>query len=89
MLKGVLGKGGLCFFGMNFCLLLLLSATNNNNNNNKTSMAANTNTDLSNPQISVSFLRNYPALKDKKDEQLQKIVGLLEDEMITEKGHGS
>ena len=38
-----------------------------------------------NPQISVSFLRTYDALKDKKDEQLQKIVDRLANEMITEK----
>lgn len=43
-------------------------------------MAANANTDLSNPQISVSFLRTYSALNELDNKQLKKIVERLRDE---------
>ena len=39
-----------------------------------------------NPQISVSFLRTYPALKDTTDEQLQSAVDMLKKEWIETKG---
>ena len=48
-------------------------------------MAANANTNLSNPRISVSFLRTYPSLNKIDDKTLQEGVDSLKEEWIMTK----